>query len=167
MLLYFRVSICRCYKDHVGYSVHYIVLHQGAALTIKWTLFSPNCGQHITCNVIAYMFDVAKTLCNCACSMPLWLAPLLKAAGRLKTDRARRKSAYRLIQRQSRESHTVGHHFVTFHSCGRLVVVRQTLQRCIVRPPLLSVSQATRSGEQRDRVRFIICYVYIALYLLL
>ena len=100
MLLYFRVSICRCYKDHVGYSVHYIVLHQGAALTIKWTLFSPNCGQHITCNVIAYMFDVANTHCNCACSMPLWLSPLLKAAGRLKTDRARRRSAYRLIQRQ-------------------------------------------------------------------
>ncbi|KAG5263995.1 hypothetical protein AALO_G00270970 [Alosa alosa] len=43
--------------------------------------------------------EMYMDLCR-ASSIPLWLAPLLRVAGRLKTDRARRRSAYRFIQRQ-------------------------------------------------------------------
>ncbi|KAL7863167.1 hypothetical protein SRHO_G00121510 [Serrasalmus rhombeus] len=43
--------------------------------------------------------DIYTDLCS-SFRVPLWVAPLLHAASRLKTDQARRRKVYRLIQRQ-------------------------------------------------------------------
>ncbi|KAB5571310.1 hypothetical protein PHYPO_G00223500 [Pangasianodon hypophthalmus] len=54
--------------------------------------------------------DIYFALCS-SFSVPLWVAPLLLAASRLKGDPARRRKAYRLIQRR------LLHHGV---GCGKL-----------------------------------------------
>ncbi|XP_066505604.1 cilia-and flagella-associated protein 96 isoform X2 [Hoplias malabaricus] len=54
--------------------------------------------------------DIYIDLC-CSFSVPLWVAPLLHAASRLKTDQARRRKVYRLIHRK------LMHHKV---GCSRL-----------------------------------------------
>ncbi|KAK9528279.1 hypothetical protein VZT92_014768 [Zoarces viviparus] len=48
---------------------------------------------------INLLMDVFVDLC-CSFGLPVWIASLLQAARRLKSDRARRKKAYRLLQRK-------------------------------------------------------------------
>ncbi|KAM6908616.1 uncharacterized protein PEZ65_016846 isoform 2-T2 [Lycodopsis pacificus] len=48
---------------------------------------------------INLLMDVYVDLC-CSFGLPVWIASLLQAARRLKSDRARRKKAYRLLQRK-------------------------------------------------------------------
>ncbi|KAF7707380.1 hypothetical protein HF521_018598 [Silurus meridionalis] len=50
--------------------------------------------------------DIYTTLCS-SFSVPLWVAPLLHAASRLKGDPARRRKSYRLIQRRLQQ-HGIG-----------------------------------------------------------
>ncbi|CAL8398628.1 unnamed protein product [Arctogadus glacialis] len=43
--------------------------------------------------------DAFVGVCN-SLGLPVWISPLIHAANRLRSDRARRKKAYRLLQRK-------------------------------------------------------------------